>query len=292
MPNYKTHSIHGELILPEMDKKVEIKKEDMKAFFIVLDTLIASDYKTFDYQHANNTRNYFETMLKIIKENKLQDNSEVMAFLYGQLDHFVLDIITHPLIYYMPEDVQKKHKINPHGLIEHWIDDYITQKYNKNELLYYHKWMLNDKNLKKVVDELYKRVYEVNHESLKYSLGIISMITYDTLARRNAALIAPLVIKMINLGDITYSKKLDRVLPYLNLEHEMWYNPETGEAYRDSFDDLWKKSIEISFEIIHDVNRYLYGDGKLTNSYILNNVSFNTGLPCENGQSLQYVKKY
>ena len=30
----------------------------------------------------------------------------------------------------------------------------------------------------------------------------------------------------------------------------------------------------------------------ITNPYISNNISYNTGIPCEDGQHLKYVKKY
>ena len=131
MPSYKTHSIHGELVLPKIDKKIYINPDAIKTYCIGPDSLILTDYNTCMYQHANKTKEYFLEMLRIIKEKKLQDNSEVIAFLYGQLDHFILDSITHPYIYYMTQDIESKYKINPHGLIEMWIDDYTIKKYNK-----------------------------------------------------------------------------------------------------------------------------------------------------------------
>ena len=66
MPSYKTHSIHGELILPYIDKKIKISKEDIKTFCIGPDTMTATDYKLFDYQHANKIKEYF------IKKNRCQ----------------------------------------------------------------------------------------------------------------------------------------------------------------------------------------------------------------------------
>ena len=144
----------------------------------------------------------------------------------------------------------------------------------------------------KMINEIYKRVYGCNFESLKYSFGMFSNIVYDTLARRNVVGIIPLVIKIINIGDFIYKRDLERVLPFLNLEHDIWLNPETKEEYHDSFDDLWKKANEVSLETIRDINKYLYGDKEFKNSLILNNTSYNTGLPCETGQGLQYIKKY
>ena len=292
MPNFKTHSIHGELILPEIEKEIDISNEDIKSFCIGPDTLFLTDYKTFDYQHANKTKEYFTSMLKLIKDNKLYDNKEVIAFLYGQIDHFILDVIIHPLIYYMTENIESEHKIDPHSLIEMWTDEYVIKKYNKNNALYYHKLLINDVELLKMIDELYKKVYGVNYEGIKYSLGLLSVTMFDSLARRNLIGIVPPIIKMVNIGDFTYKNNDERVIPYLNSNKEIWYNPETGEEYKYSFDDLWKKSIEIALDTIDDVNKFIYKDKKLTTPFILENISYNTGLPCEKGQCLKYVKRY
>jgi hypothetical protein len=96
----------------------------------------------------------------------------------------------------------------------------------------------------------------------------------------------------MNIGNFIYEKDLNRILPYLNLTHGVWYNPETGEEYTSSFEDLWEKSMEISLETINDVNMNIYQDKKLSNPLIMNNTSFNTGFSCESGQTLKYVKKY
>jgi len=292
MPSYKTHSIHGELVLPQIDRRVKIDKEDLKFYCIGPDAMIFTDYKTFDYQHSNKTKDFFITMIKLIKENKLYDNSEIMSFLYGQLDHFALDSVMHPLIYYMTEGIEKKHKIKPHGLVEMWIDDYITQKYGKKEKTYYHKLLIKDKKLKQMIDELYRKVYEVKYRNLRYSLGALATIIFDTIVRRNMIGIVKPIIGIANIGDFTYKEDFSRVLPYLNLSSEIWYNPETGEEYRYSFEDLWKKSMEVSLETISDVDKYIYQDKQLTNSLILNDVSFDTGFSCKRGQSLKYIKKY
>ncbi len=292
MPSYKTHSIHGELILPEIDKKVDIDKEDLKLYCMGPDAMVLTDYKTFDYQHSNKTRDFFINMIKLIKENKLYDNGEIMSFLYGQIDHFALDGVMHPLIYYMTEGIEKKHRIKPHGLVEMWIDDYIVQKYGKNDRAYYHKLLIKDNKLKRMIDELYKKVYEVKHKNLSYNFGAFATVIFDTIVRRNMMGIIKPIAKAINTGDFIYNKKIDRVLPYLNLSSEVWYNPETGEEYKYSFEDLWKKSMEVSLETISDVDKYIYQDKQLTNHLILDNTSFDTGFSCEKGQTLKYVKKY
>ena len=272
MPNYKTHSIHGEIILNDMDKKIYIDNKDLKSFCMGPDALITTDYKLFDYQHANKVKEYFETMIKLFKKNNLHKDSEAMAFLYGQIDHYILDVIVHPLIYYFTENMEIKHKFKPHGLIENWIDDYIIEKYDKDKLLYYRKYFLKNKKINNSINKLYEKVYSSHHESLKYSLGIFNTSLYDLLVRKNMMGIAPLIIKLSNMGDIMYKKDTTRVIPYLNLDNDIWKNPETGEECKDSFDDLWDKSIEYSLQTMEDINNYLYSDKPLTNKFINNDI--------------------
>ena len=115
---------------------------------------------------------------------------------------------------------------------------------------------------------------------------------YDSLIRRDKLFLAKSVMKFINLGDISYHSNYLLALPYLNLQHELWYDPETGENHYESFDNLWKKATEVALETIQDVNLYLYQDKRLVNPIINNDTSFNTGLPCEEGQTKRFVKKY
>ena len=292
MPSYKKHSIHGEIILPKIEKMVSIDREDMKTFSQGPDSLLLTDYEMFHSQHSSKTKDYFETLLKLVKDNKMQDDGKIMAFLYGQLDHFILDVTFHPLIYYMTENLPKNSLIKPHGLVEMWIDDYIMKKHNISDVFYYHQLSLNSKKLCYLINNVYKKVYDKDLISLKYSIGIKSVNLFDLIARRGILKYLPFIASIINLGNIAYDENIYRVLPYLNLNHNVWYNPETGEEYRESFDDLWNKSIDVIMETIYDVNSYLYRDKNIKNPIILNNTSYDTGIPCEKGQSLKYVKKY
>lgn len=292
MPNYKTHSVHGEIILEEVLKHTEIKKEDMKTYCMGPDAMIATDYKLFEYQHANKTKDFFIALLNYIKENKLQENSEVMAYLYGNIDHFVLDAIIHPLIYYKTKDLKLPYRINAHGLIEMWTDDYIVKKYDKKILEYYKKSGINDEKLKQVIDDVYNNIYGRKHQSLRYNLGIKTINLFDDIVRSDKIQVLKSLIDYLKLGDVTYKTQIERIKPFLNLNKDKWYNPETNEEYKDSFDELWNKSIEVTLETIEDINKFLYNDKELKNPLILNNISYNTGLPCEKGQQLKYVKKY
>lgn len=291
MPSYKTHSIHGELIYSDLLKYIDIDKEELKTFCIGLDSLIPTDYNTFDYFHNNNTRDYFLELLKLIKDNKQLDNKELIAFLYGQLDHFVLDTVMHPLIYYMTENLFNDSILSSHAILEMGIDKYVMKKYENKDILYYHKLTIDNESTAKVIDELYQK-FHVLKAPFKYSLGIILMTYFDTFVRRDIGLFSSVIPKMINLGDIVYSENIDKVIPYLNLEHGLWIHPETGKEFTESFDDLWEKSLDLSRELLEDVNNYLYNDKDIKNPLIVDNISYDTGMPCSEGKTLKYVKKY
>ena len=290
MPSYGTHAIQGGMIFSEIDKKTEIKENCFKAFCIGPDALIATNSTVFNLQHRYNTRAFFITLITTIKENKLYDNGEAMAFLYGQLAHFVLDVITHPLIYYMTAGLPKEHILNPHALLENYIDDFLRNKYQLGAETCYHKIMVADFKTWHAINEVYKNVYNARFLGLKYSGGIILTKLYDIVLRRNGIL-DPLT-NAISLGDIHYHDDFELARPYLNLEKDTWYNPETGEKSTDSFDDLFKEACAVALELIHDVNEYIYCDQPLKNRLILDDISYNTGLPCDRGQTNQFVKRY
>ena len=257
MPDYKTHSIHSELVLPNINNKVIIQSNDLKRFSFGPDALITTDYHLFDYQHSHYTKDFFETLIKRIKENKLYDNGKVMSFLYGELDHFVLDLIMHPLIYYMTEKMPSKYILKPHSLIEMWIADYIMNNYNKREKNYYLDTPILNNELKSLIDTVYCHVYKRENVANKYDKGIRDIIKFDLLRFTKNEFIKS-IIKGLRIGDIFYSNSYSRIISYLNLEKSILTNPINGEEFTDSFVDLWNKSLMVSGELINDVNNYLY----------------------------------
>lgn len=291
MPNYKTHSIHSELVVSDIDKKVDVNTEDVKKFAFGPDALMITDYKMFIDQHSHNSGVFFDALIRHIKEKKLQDNPKVMAFVYGQLDHYVLDSIMHPLIYYMTEKLPLRYKINPHALIEFWIDDYVMMKNNKKDYKYVNNSSNIDKDLAGAINDSYTKIYKNNNAAIKYDIGIFSIVKFDTFRKSKSAWLKE-IFKKLKVGDIFHERKLSRVSNYLNLEHRRILHPITGEKYHYSFDDLWNESLTRAKELITDVNDYLYKDKPLNNYFIRENISYNTCLPCREKETFRYVKKY
>ena len=286
MPSYKTHFIHGELMFPIIDKRIDISLDEFKTYCIGPDALLPTQYSLFERQHHELVSMYFLTLLNLIKSSKLQDNSSVLSFLYAQLDHYVLDLTTHPLIYYYTEGLNSNCLIPSHGIIEHWLDDYIINKYQikQEDLFAFHN---KNVELSDLINQLYSLVYGKNNISSKYDIGYSIMYLYDSVIRKDE-----MFQKIFPIGEVAYSSDFLRIIPFLNNNHNIWKHPITGEVFNISFDDLWAKSILLSKEMIEDVNHYLYDDKKLDNYYLLNDISYNTGLPCSKGENFQFIKKY
>lgn len=292
MPSYKTHAIQGELIFPEIDLKTNINVEEFKMFCLGPDALAPINYNLFKLNHTTNTKDFFLTLINYIKKYHLEFNSEVMAFLYGQLEHFILDLIVHPLIIYMTEGIPQEHVVNAHGLVEHLIDDYVIDKYKIDEKSFSKRMAINNQETYELINNVYEKVYNASNIGIQYGAGYLVTKLYDGPIRRDDTNIISTLTDFINLGDIKYHNNPELAKPYLNLEHDTWYNPETKAKYNLSFDDLWNRANELLLETIKDVNDYIYYDKSLNNSIILNNTSYLTGLPCGFGQTKMYYKKY
>ena len=291
MPSYKTHSIHGEMVSSMIHPKISMNWELFKLFCIGPDAMIATDYKAFDYQHSHQTRKFFLTMIRIIKKGHLQYDPEVMAFLYGQLDHFVLDVVLHPYIYYVTEHYPNKYRISFHGLFELWMDGYISNKYLKKNKKYYSRMIHKSPSLKKFINDVYQTVYDVSNGFHKYVVGFRVMRLFDSFVRNDSLHIFSCFMRLFSIGDITYHHDWKQMESFLNQDHTVWYDPESHQKHTDSFEDLWKESLKVSRELIDQVNGYLYYNQKLDHPF-LQDVSYNTGLSCKRKQTIRYAKQY
>ena len=52
------------------------------------------------YFHNNKSKDFFKNLINYIKYNHLENDPEIIAFLYGFLSHYILDSTMHPYIIY------------------------------------------------------------------------------------------------------------------------------------------------------------------------------------------------
>ena len=292
MPNYKTHSIYCEEVLNNMEIPFETDKEEVKSFAFGPDAILFTNYNLFQYQHKAKTREYFETFPKLIKDNKLEDNRQAVTGYYCNVLHLILDSKVHPMIDFFTAGLRPKHRIDVHSYNEMQLDNYVMKLTNKLDKDYYKKQILLNKDYKKILNDLYKKVFYVDNIAPQFELGMFIIKAYDSVIRKHNIALFRGISKLLNTGNIFYNSDLSEIKKMLNLEHKKIYNPYTGTPSTKSFDDIWKESIEAGKNAIEDINKYLYKGKPLNNYYIKNDISYNTGMPCKKRAKILCFKKY
>ena len=147
MPSSMTHTYFGLDVYNKLNtqskEKISNSLEYFKLFsqgsdpFMFYNFLLGKKAKMYsDVQgiiHTKKTREFFITTIKYIHENNLSNNPDVMAYLYGYICHYFLDLYTHPFIYYKSGKFKKEdkntYKYNGlHQTIEYAIDLYFINK--------------------------------------------------------------------------------------------------------------------------------------------------------------------
>ena len=290
MPSYGTHALHGQLVLAEASPVIEIDPALMATCCFGPDALMTTSFKTFNIQHRYKVNAYFEALINRIKREKLADNKEAMAFLYGHLDHYILDATTHPLINYMTKGLPPAYKMDWHGLLELWIDAYMRQAYGQLQWNFLHMEHFKDKRVRELIDAVYSEVYDLKNASSKYVTGMNLLVILDRYIRTLPGIGA--VSDALKIGNISL-KETSAALQFMNENRQEWQNPVTGEVSNASFSDLFKLAKTRALETFEAVDNTIYKDKPLSGHYLVNDISYNTGLPCcyPEEETYPYVRK-
>ncbi len=282
MPSLYTHYLFGQKILKKINSSL---KEDITGkikyynmYNQGFDNLYYyhknwSYYKKLGIQaHKNNIANFFTNMINLIKENNIKDN-EIRNMLYGFINHYVIDTITHPFINYQA----KKYNI-PHTKIEYIIDNYL---YNENNKEKWHKEIYRElipkltfsNDLIQFIDTLFyqtyneKKIGHVFNASHHNSYYLYRYLINDPhgLKSKGYFLIDILLRKNNDrLSDCTYYFK-DDDNDILNLKHTNWHEPhDNTEIYNYSFLDLFYNCLKIATNINNLAYNVLNGKEDLT----------------------------
>ena len=296
MPSYVTHSIHSMEVIKGIDLPIEIDPEELKVFSMGPDALMFIDYDLFEYQHGAKTQEYFEYLLKSIKENHLEDERQVIEWTYCQANHYDLDSFIHIIIEYMTYGLsingKWKYKFSPHAILEMMIDSYVMNLTGYNEEDYFKRRIKLKNSLKRTINRLYGKVFQKRNIANDYELGMFLMQQFDKNIRRSKNPILRFISRGLRMGNFYYDVDLSKIEPYLNLDHKTIFNPFTGEEITDSFNDLWNKAIAESQEIINDINGYLYQGKPIKHYFMTHNTSANNRLPCKKRHKVLFYREY
>lgn len=326
MPKVLTHAYFILDVYEELDKKSQKRltkhKEYLKTFAESINILYLYNFNSFKNKkkvknliynfHAKKTKEFFETLIKYIKDNKLEKNPEIIALLYGFISHYVLDITLHPYIYYKGGLFSKKNKGSYrynglHEEIESYFDAYMiyTKENIEPKKFKLYQFLYNIESLSpeviSMLNSVFKETYNqenVGHlylKSIKKGKTIIKKFMYDPFGYKKKIYkiidkITPKSTKkLINLSYCIHHKKKQY---YLNLDKNIWHHPTAqNETYDYSFIEMYKIAILKTLDIINKINLILYekNDIEILDE-VFSDLSYETARPCYERQKMMYFE--
>lgn len=317
MPNIITHHYFAEDVLKNSKKDIINDFISEKDFYYLFtqsfDPFFVYEILPFReklgyFLHDNYIDTFFINYIKIMKKEKLEKNSAVLAALYGHLTHYVLDSITHPYIIYECGEYNKNKPetykyVGVHTQMEVEIDAYLyeTRENKSFKNLKFHqvnpKKKLN-KNILKLLNKIYEETFNVKNGGIKYQKALnisyfgLKYITNDKHGRKKS--LYQKIDKIIpNKGRkfetfSYYVTSIDKSI--FNLEHHLWYNPcDKTIKSTESFFELYDKAISVCVTLFEATKKYINEEiGLKEYQEILKDNSYVTGLSWHKKDELQY----
>lgn len=265
------------VINPEIKNKLEISKDYFNLFGKSFDILFFSNFKLGIQGHNYFVNAYFKNIIKYIKDNHLENNSNVLAYLYGSICHYVLDSTIHPYVYYKTGVYHKNDKLSKkykgkHDYFEYMIDAILYKERNSKPI---YKVNLGkelfpklkiDGDLSLAIDYAFLNTFNEKQGSKYIKRGYKNFKFIMTHGMCSRFGIKAHVYSLIDWTNLIRSKKLRNLCYYikridssvLNLEHKKWVYPVDKKInYHYSFYDLYDISIEKARTIINDIDSAL-----------------------------------
>ena len=325
MPNIYMHSRFILDIYDKLDLNTKYllidEKERLTTFAQSIDPFFLYDVKKLKrkssfrdfahYFHNNKVKDFFINLINYIKYNKLENNPEVISYLYGFLSHYVLDSTFHPYVIYKTGIFNKEKKetykyLGKHHLMEPYLDkEFIKLREHINPTKYKIHNLLDTtpfpKKLNDLIDITFKETYNVNNMSKFYYKSIKDMKFLYKHLRYDPKGIKEILYKIISpftkyklptdIRYISYHYNEKNLNHFLNLEKNKWTYP-TNKSIKsnDSVRELYLKALSKCMYLIKEINKYLYLDKKINLNKLIDNLSYATGVDCNKKKELKYFE--
>ncbi|MEG0313916.1 MAG: zinc dependent phospholipase C family protein [Erysipelotrichaceae bacterium] len=247
--------------------------------------------------HTANINLFYKSLIDTIKEEKdLKLKEDMIAYTFGHLVHWALDVITHPYIFYHTGNC-KGDSAGYHHKFESMLDTIMLDKFKHKTIKHYTyyniaKTNINDKrviaklyvpatlnalNITITNNDIYKALsdwYENTH--LLYDKNGWKFKTLTKIEK---------IIKSKNLisGNIVLNDK-DYTYDIMNEKHSVWYNPCTKEPSTKSFIELFNEGIALATSCIELLYRSVEsGEDVYSLLELIGDRAYDTGI-CNNAK--------
>jgi uncharacterized membrane protein YbaN (DUF454 family) len=285
--------------------KIFAQGPDVFFFYDLLCPIYGKDTRKLgSYMHQNKTQIFFVNLVTMIKSKKLEDNPEVLAFLYGLIAHYALDMTAHPFVLYKTGVFDKNNKssykyFGGHELMESYIDAYYMKEKGKinprkfDVISFCFKDISISNTLCSLINDVFKQTFNQQGICYKYRKSIKQMKCFYHLFRTDRFGIKKIIYKLgqilpfdVELDAISYHIKLDRNDYYLNLNKESWHHPlNKKDIYNYSFDELYSIALSTAVRLISEVDKVLLNKKDIRYLHeLFPNLSYATGRDCKLGK--------
>ncbi|MDO5569457.1 MAG: zinc dependent phospholipase C family protein [bacterium] len=326
MPSSMTHAYFGMDVYEKLDDRIRDKIkdniDDYKSFCQSHDVFYFYNFsgklgkkmrQLGRVAHNHKTQDFFVKLITTIKENKLENNGQVMAYLYGCINHYMLDTIVHPFVVYKTGIFNKndKNTYKYNGLhyeMEFYIDIYMIYQKEKVEASRYkgYKKIFNakpfTKELKELMDSTYKDVYNEENVSKYYYSALQKMKHFFRIYNYDSIGIKKIIYRAIDFFSTSRTKKVTplsyyvphkKKIHYLNLEKKQWSHPMVESEFFDySFFELYIIAMAKATKLIESVDELL-DNSKINEKelkLLFKNVSYLTNKDCESKEKIQFFE--
>lgn len=303
-----------ELLLDEKDMlKVYGQSMDVLFFYNITSLKHGKRIREFGhFFHENQTQEFFINLINYIKYNDYDRTPSVMAFLYGMICHYVLDMTVHPYVIYKTgifnkEDPSTYIYKQKHEHMETFLDNYLLfQREGKMPFTirsdkFCFKLKELDNSVKEVIDFTFKETFGINHMNKFYYKAMKQMRFFYRYFRNDKYGIKKVGYKVLDYLKPKESFTLEYIsyhmLPhdnwdYLNKNHKIWFHPMSKqETYTYSFVELYLIAISRATDLIIEVNHYINDDKKVSLKKLFPDLSYVSCKKCNSKRKMKYFEK-
>ncbi len=260
--------------------------------------------------HTSKSQDYFVALIEYIKIHHLENDIDTCSFLVGLITHYVLDSTMHPFIFYKTGKFDKNniqtYKYNSlHTLMEVYLDNHLILTREKHSPYdfpisnYCFDLKPFSKELNSAITYSFEHVFNLKQMDKKYYESLKSMRFALATFRQDKYGVKKSIYKFLDMFTpnrfikfefISYHISMNNRFDFLNFRHRIWRNPTTYSiTSRESFYDLYFKSLKLAKRIIDDTFLYLNGKN-IDLKTIYTNISYITGLDCGLKKELRYFE--
>jgi len=296
MPLYISHAIMGNSLYEGAKKderifKVPMNASSLRGYSQGIDFSVFSNSNS----HSEKTQAFLLNLIQYIKVNHLIEDSEALALLYGHISHYFFDTKAHPFIYYIEKGCKKVGILQPHNLVEGYIDTYLIKNIMHKERVQINENFFNKIDLRnpitiKLMKDVHMETYQ-DKNIIKSTYLMLFLSTIIEILSKKTILTEDFLIKLSSFNKFLEVNHLSKE-ELTNENNSTWRVPTTGEKHQESFMQIYQDALDTTLEAIEKVNECLYHQKPIFSlENVFPNISYDTGCSLSLGLDMKYVRE-